>query len=78
MKLERCVNSSFCLSNEPKVVVGLNGSTANAFVDNAAYRDFLFHTFHVSSLDMESYAIVMVTYFNFKFLIIQILFCISL
>ncbi|XP_054780112.1 bark storage protein A-like [Prosopis cineraria] len=64
MKLERCVNSSLCLPNEPKLVVGLNGSTADAFVDNAAYRDFLFQTFHVSSLDMESSAIVMTSLSN--------------
>ncbi|XP_028780415.1 bark storage protein A-like [Neltuma alba] len=64
MKLERCVNASLCLETEPKLVVGLNGSTADAFVDNAAYRDFLFNTFHVSSLDMESSAIVMTSLSN--------------
>ncbi|PON59781.1 Nucleoside phosphorylase [Parasponia andersonii] len=56
MKLEQCVNSSLCLDEEPKVVVGLRASTANIFVDNAAYRNFLFRTFKVSSVDMESSA----------------------
>ena len=60
MALEQCVNASLCLPEKPKVVVGLNGATANIFVDNAAYREFLYTTFHVSSLDMESAAIVMV------------------
>ncbi|KAK7268462.1 hypothetical protein RIF29_21161 [Crotalaria pallida] len=64
IQLDRCVNSSFCLSSQPKVVVGLRGSTANAFVDNAAYRDFLFNTFQVTSLDMESSAIVMTSLSN--------------
>ncbi|MED6108889.1 hypothetical protein PIB30_028350 [Stylosanthes scabra] len=64
IRLERCVNSSFCLSEEPKLVVGLKGATANTFIDNAAYREFLFQTFHVSSLDMESSAIVMTTLSN--------------
>ena len=59
MELERCVNSSLCLPEEPKLVVGLNGATSNIFLDNAAYRDFLFQTFEVSSSDMESSAVVM-------------------
>ncbi|XP_059627201.1 bark storage protein A-like [Cornus florida] len=59
MELEQCVNSSLCLPQKPKLVVGLKGSSANIFVDNAAYRDFLFQTFQVSSLDMESSAVVM-------------------
>ncbi|XP_057990622.1 bark storage protein A [Hevea brasiliensis] len=59
MELEKCVNSSFCLPQKPKLVVGLKGSTANIFLDNAAYRDFLFQTFEVSTVDMESSAAVM-------------------
>lgn len=55
------MNSSLCLENKPKVAVGLKGSTANRLLDNAAYRDFLFKTFHVSSLDMESAPVVMVS-----------------
>ncbi|XP_060675649.1 bark storage protein A [Ziziphus jujuba] len=62
--LERCVNSSLCLPEKPKVVVGLRGATANIFVDNAAYRDYLFNTFHISSNDMESAAVVMTSVSN--------------
>ncbi|XP_019426982.1 PREDICTED: bark storage protein A-like isoform X2 [Lupinus angustifolius] len=64
IKLDNCLNSSFCLSQQPKVVIGLRGSTANAFVDNAAYRDFLFKTFQVTSLDMESSAVLMTSLSN--------------
>lgn len=64
MELERCVNSSTCLSRKPKLVVGLRGSTANIFVDNAAYRDFLYQTYAVSSVDMESFAVVMTSLSN--------------
>ncbi|KAL7215268.1 hypothetical protein ACSBR1_027434 [Camellia fascicularis] len=64
MELEQCVNSSVCLPQKPKLVVGLRGSTANIFVDNAAYRDFLFNTFQVSSADMESAAVVMTSKSN--------------
>jgi len=56
------VNSSVCLPRKPKLVVGLRGSTANIFVDNAAYRDFLVRTFLVSSVDMESAAVVMASF----------------
>ncbi|KAK6228341.1 Nucleoside phosphorylase domain - like 1 [Theobroma cacao] len=64
MKLEQCVNSSLCLPEKPKLVVGLRASTANIFVDNAAYRDFLFEKFEVSSADMETAAVVMTSLSN--------------
>ncbi|KAL4599729.1 hypothetical protein ACB092_11G147200 [Castanea dentata] len=64
MELEQCVNSSLCLPHKPKLVVGLRGSTSNIFVDNAAYRKFLVRNFHVSSVDMESAAVVMTSLSN--------------
>nr|AAM66964.1 unknown [Arabidopsis thaliana] len=59
MELLQCVNASLCLPNKPKVVVGLKAATADIFVDNAAYRNFLYDTFGVSSSDMESSAVAM-------------------
>ncbi|KAF5948056.1 hypothetical protein HYC85_014013 [Camellia sinensis] len=44
MELEQCVNSSMCLPQKPKLVIGLRGSSANIFADNATHRDFLFNT----------------------------------
>ncbi|EXC25442.1 Bark storage protein A [Morus notabilis] len=64
IELQQCVNSSLCLQGKPKLVVGLKGSTSDIFVDNAAYRDFLFNTFKVSSTDMESSAVVMTSLSN--------------
>lgn len=64
IKLNQCLNSSVCLPQKPQLVVGLRGSTANIFEDNAAYRDFLFQTFRVSSVDMESSAVVMTSLSN--------------
>lgn len=64
IELERCVNSTLCLETMPKLVVGLRGSTASIFLDNGAYRDFLFQTFGVSSADMESSAVVMTSFSN--------------
>ncbi|KAK6933484.1 Nucleoside phosphorylase domain [Dillenia turbinata] len=63
-ELVQCVNSSMCLPRKPKLVVGLKGSTANIFLDNPAYRDFLIQTFGVSSVDMESVAVVLTSLSN--------------
>ncbi|KAG5413844.1 hypothetical protein IGI04_001411 [Brassica rapa subsp. trilocularis] len=59
MELLQCVNASLCLPEKPKLVVGLKAATANIFVNNAVYRDFLYDTFGVSSSDMESSAVAM-------------------
>ncbi|KAK3012998.1 hypothetical protein RJ639_008730 [Escallonia herrerae] len=53
LKLEQCVNETYCLPETPKIVYGLRGSTADTFVDNAAYRRFLFKEFRVSRRWME-------------------------
>lgn len=60
VQLERCVNKTYCLPEAPKVVFGLKASTADVFVDNAAYREFLFKEFEVSTVDEESAAVIMV------------------
>lgn len=59
LELRRCLNDTYCLPERPKVIVGLRGSTADIFLDNAAYREFLFKQFNVSTVDEESAAIVM-------------------
>ncbi|XP_075502734.1 bark storage protein A-like isoform X2 [Primulina tabacum] len=64
LELDKCVNSSLCLENKPKVVLGMKASTANIFLDNGAYRNFRFQTFGVSSADMESTAVVMTSLSN--------------
>ncbi|EFJ14760.1 hypothetical protein SELMODRAFT_445786 [Selaginella moellendorffii] len=64
MELTSCFNATTCLSIRPKVVVGLRGASSNVFVDNAAYRQFMFQTFRVSSVDMESAAVALVCYSN--------------
>ncbi|CAM0912461.1 unnamed protein product [Alopecurus aequalis] len=60
VNLERC-NDTFCLPNTPKVVSGLKGASADMFLDNAEYRNFLFREFGVSATDEESAAVVMTT-----------------
>lgn len=57
--LQQCVNDTYCLPETPKVVYGLKGSTADILLQNAAYREYLFKQFNVSTVDEESAAIVL-------------------
>nr|DAD17879.1 TPA_asm: hypothetical protein HUJ06_019342 [Nelumbo nucifera] len=63
-KLKQCVDETYCLPHTPKVVNGLRASTADIFVDNAAFREFLFKELEVSTVDEESAAVVMVATSN--------------
>lgn len=59
IKLLSCLNSTVCLQRPAKMVVGLRASTANIFIDNGPYREFLFKHFQVASVDEESAAVVL-------------------
>ena len=50
------------LSRVPKLVVGGTGVSGMTFVDNAAYREWVFSTFKADCLDMESAAVAHVAY----------------
>lgn len=62
--LERCDKDNVCLVHQPRVVVGGNGVSGQAFVDNAAFREYTFKTFDASVLDMETAAVAHVAYAN--------------
>lgn len=64
LDLEDCAEENKCLSEAPKVVVGGNGVSGSAFVDNAEYRDYLVETFEAKVIDMESAAVAQVAYTN--------------
>ena len=64
IELKRCTPEQACLSHAPRVVVGGNGVSGQAFVDNAAFREYVFKTFNAQVLDMESAAVAMVAYAN--------------
>ncbi|KAI3995070.1 hypothetical protein MKX01_020842 [Papaver californicum] len=59
LEFRQCENATSCLPRVPKVEYGLRGATADIFLDNAAYRKFLFNEFQVSTVDEESSAVVM-------------------
>jgi len=63
VELKRCVEAA-CLVHPPKVVVGGNGVSGTAFVDNAAFRTWAFDTFKAQVLDMESAAVAHVATTN--------------
>lgn len=62
--LADCDASGACLSQPPQLVVGGNGVSGAAFVDNAAFRAYAFDTFDARVLDMESAAVAHVAYAN--------------
>jgi len=62
--LKRCTAEQACLPGAPRLVVGGNGVSGAAFVDNAAFREYVFKTFDAHVLDMESAAVAMVAYAN--------------
>lgn len=53
-----------CLQRKPELLVGGNGVSGQAFVDNAAFREYTFRTFQASVLDMETAAVAQVAYSN--------------
>ena len=63
-KLDACTAENACLTTPPKVVVGGNGVSGMSFLDNAAFRSFVFETFKAEVVDMESAAVAHVAYAN--------------
>ncbi len=59
--LARCAGD-LCLRAQPRIVIGGNGVSGPVFVDNAAFRSFVFAAFHAQVLDMESAAVAQVAY----------------
>lgn len=62
--LQDCDDDSNCLTDPPQVVIAEHGVSGSAFVDNAAFREWVFDTFDASVLDMETAAIAHVALAN--------------
>ncbi|XP_059658008.1 uncharacterized protein LOC132304373 [Cornus florida] len=60
LELEGCINSTTCLSETPKVTTVQSGTSASIYLDNAAYRGFIYDKFNVSPVDMESAAVALI------------------
>jgi adenosylhomocysteine nucleosidase len=61
LPLRRCAGGR-CLDAAPRIVVGGDGVSGPAFVDNAAFRRYAFTAFHAEVLDMETAAVAHVAY----------------
>ena len=64
VELALCDAARRCLGTQPKVVIGGNGVSGAAFVDNARFREYVFSTFQANVLDMETAAVGHVAYAN--------------
>jgi adenosylhomocysteine nucleosidase len=64
VKLNDCTADGRCLDHRPKVTVGGNGVSGQAFVDNSMFRDYVRKTFDANVVDMESAAVAHVAYVN--------------
>jgi adenosylhomocysteine nucleosidase len=62
--LSRRTEDGRSLSAEPRVVVGGHGVSGPTFVDNAAYRQWVWQTFQADALDMETAAVAQVAWVN--------------
>lgn len=60
LKLEGCINSTTCLTETPKVTTVKRGTSASIYLDNAAYRSFIYNKFKVSPVEMESASVALV------------------
>lgn len=63
VELANC-KSGQCLRRKPQLVVGGNGVSGQAFMDNKAFREYTHKTFQANVLDMETAAVGMVAYSN--------------
>lgn len=64
LALESCDAQRNCLSKAPQLVLGGNGVSGQAFVDNAGFRQYTYRTFEANVLDMETAAMAHVAYAN--------------
>jgi adenosylhomocysteine nucleosidase len=63
-KLSSCFQPDRCLPYLPKAIVGGNGVSGSAFVDNKEFRHWIYTTFHARAVDNESAAVAHVAYAN--------------
>jgi adenosylhomocysteine nucleosidase len=64
VQLNDCTADKKCLGRRPKIVIGGNGVSGQAFVDNSEFRDYAHQTFDAEAVDMESAAVAHVAYAN--------------
>ena len=64
IELSACNDENTCLGDPPQIIIGGSGVSGSSFVDNEAFREYVFETFGAQVLDMESAAVAHVAYAN--------------
>ncbi|CAK7355638.1 unnamed protein product [Dovyalis caffra] len=67
LKLQECVNEineTNCLENTPEIVFGVKGSTADVYLKNAAYAQFLSQRLNATFVDTSSAAVALASLTN--------------
>ena len=62
--LRNCTRQGECLTHYPKIVVHGNGVSGQTFVNNKAYREWIWDSFRADTLDMETAGVAHVAYVN--------------
>ncbi len=64
LALRRCIDIGECLDEAPRLVVGGNGVSGPTFLDNTAFREWIWDTFAADAVDMETAAVAQVAAIN--------------
>jgi adenosylhomocysteine nucleosidase len=64
VQLNHCGADQKCLGHQPRIVIGGNGVSGQAFVDNSDFRDYAHRTFRADAVDQESAAVAHVAFAN--------------
>jgi adenosylhomocysteine nucleosidase len=64
VQLNHCRTDQKCLDHQPRIVIGGNGVSGQAFVDNSDFRDYAHRTFRADAVDQESAAVAHVAFAN--------------
>lgn len=60
LELEQCISKDKCLPKAPVIVNGLRASTSDIYLQNKAYREFIYTQFKASTVDTQSAAVALV------------------
>ncbi|KAF2306688.1 hypothetical protein GH714_020458 [Hevea brasiliensis] len=64
VEMQQCLDTDRCLPRSPEIVYGVRTSTADMYIQNAAYREYIYAKFKASTVDEESAAVALVALSN--------------
>lgn len=60
LELEQCISKDKCLPKAPVILNGLRASSSDIYIQNKAYREFIYKQFKASTVDTQSAAEILV------------------